>query len=488
MTHDKSFVFSSDFVAPYRYLKCKGMIYNKNTIEEFRGCDKNALMQTQGNTVADIIKSGDWIRDPSQLNSFLILSYADLKKFDFCYCFAFPAPLYDNAIHLEADPTALDVTRLEEATREIPGIDLSFCAFERDGNSGGFLYRRLEDVQAKSVADGESLGRLYFAFSDPSSNENPGWPLRVFIAALLQTWPSLGDKEINLICLRNSRRVNFSESKLIRLRMPQSIKIDEVQWLGWELNAKGKFAPKLAAMGASMDPVKLAETSTNLNLKLMKWRLLPDLNLDVVSRQKCLLFGAGTLGCGVARNLLAWGVRTMTLVDSGKVSYSNPVRQNLFRYEDALHNRPKAETAAERIMEICPSANVKGVSIHIPMPGHNVSESMMRECEDQFNAIEGLVKEHDVIFLLTDSRESRWLPTVLGAAHGKLVLNSALGFDSYLVMRHGMKTAKELPVERPDVPGYKSIFGHELGCYFCNDIVAPGNVSEVYVFIQFHYG
>ena len=38
-------------------------------------------------------------------------------------------------------------------------------------------------------------------------------------------------------------------------------------------------------------------------------------------------------GCGVARGLLGWGIRHVTMVDNGKVSFSNPVRQSLFMFQ-----------------------------------------------------------------------------------------------------------------------------------------------------------
>ncbi len=96
-----------------------------------------------------------------------------------------------------------------------------------------------------------------------------------------------------------------------------------------------------------MDPARLADQSVDLNLKLMKWRISPDLNLDIIKNTKCLLLGAGTLGSYVSRNLMGWGVRKITFIDYGAVSFSNPVRQPLFVYEDCLNGgAPKAIRAS----------------------------------------------------------------------------------------------------------------------------------------------
>lgn len=279
--------------------------------------------------------------------------------------------------------------------------------------------------------------------------------------------------------LRFSSPTDISFSHIWSIYLPEPSKEEHVKFVGWEANHNGKMGPRIVCMADQMDPTKLAESSVNLNLKLMKWRLLPDLNLHIIARQKCLLFGAGTLGCGVARNLLSWGFSHITFVDSGKVSFSNPVRQSLYNLQDAWSgNVMKATTAAERLKEINSNAVTKGYVMQIPMPGYPVGAAEKEEKTKDLETIIQLVKEHDVIFLLTDSRESRWLPTMLGAYYKKIVMNAALGFDSYLVMRHGSNRKEDEQLIIEDNPGdLLSINGQNLGCYFCNDVTAPGNVS-----------
>lgn len=59
------------------------------------------------------------------------------------------------------------------------------------------------------------------------------------------------------------------------------------------------------------------------------------------------------------------------------------------------------------------------------MPGHPIPPQSLEQTKKDVAKLEQLVDEHDVMFLLMDSRESRWLPTVLGAAKGKVRFDGA---------------------------------------------------------------
>ncbi|CAI7858944.1 unnamed protein product, partial [Closterium sp. NIES-53] len=77
------------------------------------------------------------------------------------------------------------------------------------------------------------------------------------------------------------------------------------------------------------------------------------------------------------------------------------------------------------------------------------------------------------------------LPTVHTPT--QVAINTALGFDSFLVMRHGepplplhatsapaaSESARAAPESAPAAP--ESAPSKRLGCYFCNDVVAPLN-------------
>ena len=73
----------------------------------------------------------------------------------------------------------------------------------------------------------------------------------------------------------------------------------------------------------------------------------------------------------MARTLLGWGVRRITLVDSGRVSFSNPARQSLYDFADCLGGgAPKAPAAAAALRRVFPGVDARGVELAVPMPGH----------------------------------------------------------------------------------------------------------------------
>ncbi|KAI9277433.1 E1-like protein-activating enzyme Gsa7p/Apg7p [Sporodiniella umbellata] len=406
-----------------------GTLINTNTIEEFRQLDKQPWFREATEKIEHGIHSGQTIKAPDELNRFLLITFADLKKYKFYYWFGFPAIVPQSPWRFKA--------RVVFSAEKHAQLEAAYQAWSR--KDGFFLVDAENGCHALSDYDPEKSYR--FGFLDPSSHPDTlGWPARNFLYLIYQQW---GLSDVCLIAYRPQQTFCI-DCQLDSVYTPRKS-------LGWERNDQGKLGPRMADLAALMDPVCLSDSAIDLNLKLMKWRLLPQLDLDRIQQTKCLLLGAGTLGCYVARCLVGWGVREITFVDNGQVSFSNPVRQPLYQFKDI--GGLKAKVAAAHLKEIQPTMKSEGYTFSIPMPGHDHYRTLAA-LEKERESLETLIRTHDAVFLLTDSRESRWLPTLLGAKHGKWVMNSALGFDSFLVMRHG--TVK-----------------NGLGCYFCNDVVAP---------------
>jgi ubiquitin-like modifier-activating enzyme ATG7 len=420
--------FKSSFsTAANNNLYCSGVMKNFNTVESFKNCDKNGLLKRQGERLLTNIENGSALKDPSILTDFILLTYADLKKYNFYFWFAFTAsiePVVYEALRSQPIGDAFSITDVEKFALKYHALDQRQATFFIATRSLDIV--RLQDAikvdEREANLKDFDLKSTYFCFTDPSEFENPGWMLRNFILCLVKLCPIILGQSVNILSIRRNEKGSLIPSTLFFIDIPNSIELDpvKIKWTGWERNDQGKLLPKLASMGDSMEPSKISEHFSMLNLKLMKWRLLPSLDLEIIKRQKCLLFGAGTLGCAIARSLLSWGVNKITFIDNGRVSYSNPVRQSLFTHADAMQNKFKATTAAERLLEILPSAKTAGHAVQIPMPGHIVTDTMKDKTIESIGTIIDLIQKHDVLFLVTDSRESRWLPTLLGSFYGKV--------------------------------------------------------------------
>uniref|UniRef100_A0A3B1KGY2 Ubiquitin-like modifier-activating enzyme ATG7 n=1 Tax=Astyanax mexicanus TaxID=7994 RepID=A0A3B1KGY2_ASTMX len=504
--------FDTDGPTPAHCCPAVGTLYNTNTLEAFKSTDKKALLDNAANEIWNAIKSGAAEEDPTVLTKFILLTFADLKKYHFYYWFCFPALCFPEGIQLVKDPVLLEQ---KFSAKQISSFQVAYDALCSSSGATAVPYFLLkyseENVEVALLKDWSSfftdLKKVTVGVYDPCTlSQHPGWPLRNFLVLLASKWgPQLDVVEV--LCFRDRTLQgarSVQHSIVFQVRLPGlSLTAACPKSVGWEKNPKGAMGPRIVNLSECMDPKRLAESSVDLNLKLMRWRLVPSLDLDKVVSTKCLLLGAGTLGCNVARTLMGWGVRHITFVDNAKISYSNPVRQPLYEFEDCLSGgKSKALAAVDRLRKIFPGVNAEGFNMSIPMPGHpvNFSEVTMAQARRDVEQLEALISAHDVVFLLMDTRESRWLPTVVAASQRKLIVNAALGFDTFVVMRHGLKkpkasdTAASSPSSAspslsdsssssttPAVPGtslFSNIPGHRLGCYFCNDVVAPGDSTR----------
>jgi len=467
-----------------------GDLVNVNTVGDFKKLDKNKHLAEVAAAVWSDIVSGAAEADPSRLLRFSVTSFADLKTHSFVYWFACPALILPGPVHVASkkslaeaypDPVArvqlrkgLGNLRVASAAAGQVGCPPFFVVVP--GGAGSAL--RVLPLSALAGLDLVERRAAHIGMVDPCGvGGHPGWPLRNLLALAVKRW---GLSEVAVLCYRSLLRrlggpaaeadacdANDDASFLLTLRLPEAPELESCPpAVGWEANTRQKPGPRQMNLGALMDPRRLAEASADLNLRLMRWRAIPALDTDMLAATRVLLLGAGTLGCAVARTLLGWGVHKMAFVDNGRVSYSNPTRQSLFEFTDCADGgKPKALAAADALRRIYPAAEADAHALHIPMPGHSV-EAEAAAAEEATATLERLVAAADVVFLLTDTRESRWLPTLLCAAADKPLIDVALGMDSFLVLRHG---AGPTPAPVAGAAGgaqEAAAPSPRLGCYF----------------------
>ncbi|XP_016431353.1 ubiquitin-like modifier-activating enzyme ATG7 [Sinocyclocheilus rhinocerous] len=419
--------FDVDGATPARCCPASGTLYNTNTLEAFKTIDKKALLDKAASEIWSVIQSGAALEDSSILNKFILLTFADLKKYHFYYWFCFPALCFLEGVQLEQEPVSLECSFSAKQISSLQTAYDNLCASSGTTAVPHFLLKYTdESVEVAPLKDLNSffpdLKKITVGVYDPCTlPQHPGWPLRNFLVLLAKKWGSQLDV-LEVLCFRDR---TLQGSRSIRHSIIFRVKLPDLtasavcpKSVGWEKNAKGAMGPRSVNLSECMDPKRLAESSVDLNLKLMRWRL-----------------------------------------------------------------------------------NAEGYNMSIPMPGHpvNFSELTMAQARQDVEQLEKLISEHDVVFLLMDTRESRWLPTVIAASQRKLIVNAALGFDTFVVMRHGLKKPKESQSEESSpmsassnsscsstpattiTPGaslFSNIPGHRLGCYFCNDVVAPGDSTR----------
>ena len=245
---------------PAGFCRAEGMIKNVNTIEEYRGLDKAAILSQAARTIWDTINDGTVFSCPSLLAFFTAICFADLKKYKFTYFFAFPAlhsdpswrlaPMKeslpkahedgpsenDGIVHMTGEETAALVDSVQTWRYGVDARQHGFflakkrrlvqCTDETDVAEGG--PGTDDDIIPRPTTPGTTGDRLgftwtvgslidfereffkdiseedrYIGFTDPSTYPTyPGWVLRNLLVLIRRRWRL---DRVQIICYRDTQ-------------------------------------------------------------------------------------------------------------------------------------------------------------------------------------------------------------------------------------------------------------------------------------------
>jgi ubiquitin-like modifier-activating enzyme ATG7 len=231
------------------------------------------------------------------LSSFVILSFADLKKYKFSYWFAFPA--------LHSDPPWIPAQSASPQSNTNQGEDLSTLQGEHlssiesnslveavqtwgysvdDRQRGFFLARKQKPDSKDSVQNtwriaslseyengffnGASPESRYVCFADPSNYEKaPGWMLRNLLVLVRKRW---GLNKVQILRYRDTqskrdggRSMVFSLQSSSEPTNEQSQQSQLPKITGWERNPAGKLSGRTVNLAEYMDPTRFVSPDSS---------------------------------------------------------------------------------------------------------------------------------------------------------------------------------------------------------------------------------
>ena len=291
------------FEVSRRYVRASGAVTVVNTMEAFKELNKKDFLNEVGARMCAQVDSGAAEVDPSLLVRCEGVVFSDLKNYKHVYWFAFPALCLPLPPVLVGAPSALAARlptpaqrqHLHQGVRQLQDASGSGTTppfFVVELGAGGVCVRPLSDLRAVAATGSE----WWLAFVDPSSlPTNPGWPLR---NALFLLQRLINPAAVTVLCYRDVLDAkdppSQSRSLVMQVRLQEGDAGADASSgtppaaVGWEANAKGKMGARMVDLAPFMDPQRRAIESSDLNLKLMRWRFLPELDIEKLSRTKVL--------------------------------------------------------------------------------------------------------------------------------------------------------------------------------------------------------
>ena len=242
---------------------CHGTLINTNTREGFVALDKGVVVQPVVEQLVADVTSGAALANPALMNRFLLLTFADMKKYHFTYWFCFPALRpFDAELAAPSVPAtqAFSAAELAALQQAVP-----------QPRPAAFLVRRAagDKLEVGTLADWPQFfastppAERILAVCDPSTSaEHPGWPLRNMLALCSYHFAgSQGDAPLTVLCYRESF-LQGAEAAVVSLETSLVLKtklqpfpdppasVPNVK--GWEKNHKQKLAPRICDLSAQV--------------------------------------------------------------------------------------------------------------------------------------------------------------------------------------------------------------------------------------------